>query len=319
MNEVARLVKEIGDDEIEYALQFELLLAHRLAGDLHGAEAIARASLERPRPTERYGERYLAGVPPVAMTIVNLGCVLIHRGRLEEAEAYIQRGLGLSFDARYLLGIVVARSHLVDLALLRGDERGVLETARLVLQEADSAAMAPLYVITALVAVARAHLVRREFPEAITAFQRAIQLAREQDADLDVETSYLADLAKARLGGGDANGALQTAEETLTLARSRGTLLAELDAEIVRARALLAIGECAAVERAEESLGVAKALIEKTGAESRSPLIHVARAELARALDDREARASELRAAHRLFLEIGAPIRAEQVAEELAG
>src|SRR5262249_32603305 len=161
-------------------------------------------------------------------------------------------------------------------------ERGVLETARLALQEVDSAAMAPLHFITALVAAARAHLVRKEFPEAITAFERAIQLAREQDADLDQETAYLADLAVARLGGGDANGALRTTEETLTLARTRGTLLAELDAEIVRARALLAIEGCAAVERAEASLAVAEALIEKTGAESRLPLIHLARAELAR-------------------------------------
>jgi hypothetical protein len=159
MNDVARLVDQIGDDEIEYALQFELLLSHRLAGDLRGAEAIARASLDRPHPTERYGERYL-GVLQVGMTIVNLGSVLIHRGRLEQAEPYLQRGLGLSLDARYLLGIVVARSCLVDLAFWRGDERGVLETARLALQEVDSAAMAPLYVITALIAVARAYLIR---------------------------------------------------------------------------------------------------------------------------------------------------------------
>jgi class 3 adenylate cyclase/tetratricopeptide (TPR) repeat protein len=319
MNEVARLVKEIADDEIGYALQFDLVQSHRLVGDLRGAEALARALIDRPRPTERYGERYLVGVSPVARTTMSLARVLIDRGRFEEAEPYIQRVLSLSLDARYLLGIVIARSQLVELALWRGEERGVLETARLALQEVDSVALAPRYPITATVAAARAHLVRREFPEAVTAFERAIQLAREQDADLDVETAYLADLAGARLGGGDASGALQTAEETLTLARSRGTLLAELDAEIVRARALLAIEGRASVERAEASLAVAKALIEKTGAESRLPLIHVARAELARAIDDREARATELREAHRLFTEIGAPIRAAEVAKELKG
>src|SRR5262249_31589465 len=245
--------------------------------------------------------------------------VLIYRGRLEEAEPYMQRGLGLSRDARDLFGIVFARSYLAELALWRGEEHGVLETLRLALQEFDSAAMAPLYVIRGLVGAARAHLVRREFPEAITAFERAIQLAREQEADLDIETAYLADLAAARLGDGDANGALRTAEEALTLARSRGTLLAELDAEIVRARALLAIEERGAAERAGASLAAAEALIETIGAGSRSPLIHVARAELARALDDREARASELREAHRLFTEIGAPIRAAKVVKELEG
>jgi hypothetical protein len=47
--------------------------------------------------------------------------------------------------------------------------------------------------------------------------------------------------------------------------------------------------------------------------------LHVERAELARLVGDEAARERELREAHRLFTEIGAPIRAEQVAKELAG
>jgi hypothetical protein len=49
------------------------------------------------------------------------------------------------------------------------------------------------------------------------------------------------------------------------------------------------------------------------------PFICVERAELARLNHDETTRQQELREAHRLFLEIGAPIRAEQVAKELAG
>ena len=55
-----------------------------------------------------------------------------------------------------------------------------------------------------------------------------------------------------------------------------------------------------------------------TGAKSYEPFLHVERAELARLTGDERARERELREAHRLFLEIGAPIRAEQVARELA-
>jgi hypothetical protein len=40
---------------------------------------------------------------------------------------------------------------------------------------------------------------------------------------------------------------------------------------------------------------------------------------LRRSIGDETTRQRELREAHRLFLEIGAPIRAEQVAKELAG
>jgi len=54
-----------------------------------------------------------------------------------------------------------------------------------------------------------------------------------------------------------------------------------------------------------------------SGAKSYEPFLHVARAELARLTRDETTRERELREAHRLFLEIGAPIRAEQVAKEL--
>ena len=56
-----------------------------------------------------------------------------------------------------------------------------------------------------------------------------------------------------------------------------------------------------------------------SGAKSYAPFLHVERAELARLTGDEAARERELREAHRLFTEIGAPIRAEQVAKELAG
>ena len=54
-----------------------------------------------------------------------------------------------------------------------------------------------------------------------------------------------------------------------------------------------------------------------SGAKSYEPFLHVERAELARLTGDEATRQRELREAHRLFLEIGAPIRAEQVAKEL--
>jgi hypothetical protein len=54
-----------------------------------------------------------------------------------------------------------------------------------------------------------------------------------------------------------------------------------------------------------------------SGAKSYEPFLHVERAELARLTGDEAARERELREAHRLFTEIGAPIRAAEVAKEL--
>jgi hypothetical protein len=56
-----------------------------------------------------------------------------------------------------------------------------------------------------------------------------------------------------------------------------------------------------------------------SGAKSYEPFLRVERAELARLNGDDTARRRELREAHRLFLEIGAPIRAAEVAKEVAG
>jgi hypothetical protein len=55
-----------------------------------------------------------------------------------------------------------------------------------------------------------------------------------------------------------------------------------------------------------------------SGAKSYEPSLHVERAELARLTGDDALHDRELREAHRLFLEIGAPIRAAEVAKELA-
>ena len=55
-----------------------------------------------------------------------------------------------------------------------------------------------------------------------------------------------------------------------------------------------------------------------SGAKSYEPFLHRERAELARLSGDEATRQQELREAQRLFTEIGAPLRAAQVAKELA-
>jgi hypothetical protein len=67
----------------------------------------------------------------------------------------------------------------------------------------------------------------------------------------------------------------------------------------------------------EATLAEADAWLEMSGAQSYEPFLHVERAELARLTGDDALRERELREAHRLFTELGAPIRAEEVAKEL--
>ena len=91
----------------------------------------------------------------------------------------------------------------------------------------------------------------------------------------------------------------------------------ECAGHLALARALLATDGAKARNEVEHALGEALRLVEETGARSYTPEICVERAELARLSGDAAARQRELREAHRLFTEMGATARAEQVAKEL--
>jgi hypothetical protein len=71
-----------------------------------------------------------------------------------------------------------------------------------------------------------------------------------------------------------------------------------------------------ATSEIEGALAEADAWLEMSGAKSHEPFLCVERAELARLNGEEAARDGQLRQAHRLFIEIGAPIRAAEIAKE---
>ncbi len=131
------------------------------------------------------------------------------------------------------------------------------------------------------------------------------------------EGGVLALMAAAHLGLSDREKALALAEEALAVCRRRGTRFWEFSALLTRIRALRGSRGVKAEQEIEATIVQADAWLEMSGAKSYEPFLHVERAELARLTGDDTARQRELREAYRLFTEIGAPIRAEQVAQEL--
>jgi hypothetical protein len=111
---------------------------------------------------------------------------------------------------------------------------------------------------------------------------------------------------------------LTLAEEATAVSRRLGTRLGEFTALLTRSRALRETRGFEAVREIEATLAEADAWLEMSGARSYEPFLHVERAELARLTGDESTRERELREAHRLFTEIGATIRAEEVAKALA-
>ena len=87
-------------------------------------------------------------------------------------------------------------------------------------------------------------------------------------------------------------------------------------AQLALARVLLR-SDPAGARRDRDRPRPREALTEESGLLSNAPFIHLERAALARANGDDVGRRRELRKAHRLFTEMGATARAEQVAREL--
>jgi tetratricopeptide (TPR) repeat protein len=161
-----------------------------------------------------------------------------------------------------------------------------------------------------------ANVLNGAWQEALEVLGTALTIGRERRLSVH-EGGVLATMAAAYLGFGDRAKALTTADEALAVCRRRGARLWEFSALLARMRALREIRGLQATREIEAALAEADAWLEMSGAKSYEPLLHVERAELARLNGDDTACQRELREAHRLFLEIGAPIRAAEISKEL--
>jgi hypothetical protein len=163
-----------------------------------------------------------------------------------------------------------------------------------------------------------AHVLRGEPGEGASVLERGRALAKERGAGLRWDAHLLTHLADARLHLGETGRARTLVEEAITGARRDHLGLFEPLAQIVLARVVLRTEGIAGRTAIETALTRAQSLVAETDARSYEPFIHLELAALARLVGDDTSRQRELREAHRLFTEMGAPIRAEQVARELA-
>jgi hypothetical protein len=106
-------------------------------------------------------------------------------------------------------------------------------------------------------------------------------------------------------------------EVAIAVAEKRRTIGFGYRGPVTLARVLLASSGAAARSAVEAALAAAQAQVDQSGERVHQPFIHLARAELATALGDAAGRRRELREAHRLFTEMGAPIRAAAIEREL--
>jgi tetratricopeptide (TPR) repeat protein len=241
--------------------------------------------------------------------------VLSLTGRPREGAAELDRVIEVARASQQLMPLYTSHAFHVSRCEITGETAAALVHGREAVSVAERMEN-PFSRVYAYFNLGLAHVLNGTWEDALAALEQALAIGRDRGLAL-VEGHVLAVMSAAYCGLGDGAKALALAEEALAVSRRRGTKHWAFSAQLARVRALRATQGIQAASEIESALAEADAWLEMSGAKSYEPFLHVERAELARLRGDDDARQRELHEAHRLFLDIGAPIRAEQVAKEL--
>src|SRR5438094_5078436 len=315
LSEGVALADRSGDPFLRFfargAFTFMLLMAGRLRESVASeAEAEALSGGDAGLGVE------ITGFSPYCVDLAARGAATGWLGRPLDGARVVEQAIEIARRRRDAEATVLAHTLAVWVHGILGDGDSGLRHARHAVDIVEATGSG-VFRVFALDGLARAHILRGQWAEAAEATDGALTTVRARRSGLHLEPSCLASLAHARLGTGHPDQAREAAESAVALARERGVRLFEILALLARARVRLATEGAPARARIEADLRDAAALIDATEARAYAPEVNVERAELARVVGDEVGRQRELREAHRLFTEMGATARAEQVAREL--
>jgi adenylate cyclase len=256
------------------------------------------------------------GFHPYLGSLVYYGFALENLGRSAQSDVVLARLEALQKEAKDAASANFPHQLAVYRFGQRGDGARALAEGRLAF-ESVAASSNPTIRTIGRFALAQGLLYAERWEEAIQAFRELRTLCRDHRVNLQHEPDYLTAMAQAQLGAGDWRGALESADEAFGIAKERDANSMVARSEIVRARAWLASGDGDGPGRAEAALARAEATAAESKARIDLPRIHEVRAEIAARRGDEAARERELRAAERLFRDIGWPQQADRVARGL--
>jgi len=259
----------------------------------------------------------ITGFSPYCMNLVARGFATAFLGHPVDSVEVIERAIEIARRRRDVEAGAYAYSAASAVCELLGDGGSALRQGRQAVEMAEASG-GPLFRALALGYLAGAHEVAGQWAEASGVAESALAIIRTRRVGSLAELECLIVLAHAHHGLGAPARALEAAEEAVARARERGLRVQEIRALLARAHVLIATEGASARSRVEADLRDAAGVIEATEARVFTPRVHVERAALARVLGDEATRQRKLREAHRLFSEMGATARAEQVARELA-
>jgi class 3 adenylate cyclase/tetratricopeptide (TPR) repeat protein len=305
---------ETADIALRVADRYGLCVANFQEGRFRECLAVAEQGQELAQGDLTLGADRIGVSPSLGFSVFR-GVVLSLSGRLREGAVELDRAIELARAPQQLALLWVAHIFHVLRCEVTGEVPSSLAHARAAVEYAErtgslNARIAGCY------SLGIAHVLNGACRDAIERFEQALAMGRERRL-LVWESRVLALVAEAHLGLGDHAKALALADESIAVGRRLGSRVSEFSAQLARIRTLRKARGLQAVQDIEITLAEADAWLEMSGAKSYEPFLHIERAELARLIGDEAACERELREAHQLFLEIGAPIRAAEVAKEL--
>ena len=313
--EMLRLAEQTDDAGLKLAAKSVLAYAHFWAGDLRQALHYCEEGIAAAEEDLDLGRDVIL-MSPLAGSLVPTR----HLSRLRRSSFAGPKRAGASHAGRAPGG----RSHVLSwsegwlaiLGDLGADPGRAEEHARLAFEAAEKPGR--LSTVPSLPsAVGVAKTARGSWAEAASALDEALAICSFHARGISYESFVLARMTDVHLARGDSRRALEVADEAISTAQRHGTAEFELRSHLARARALSRGVGADAKEEIGKSLSEAEALVKTTGAESWRPFIHEERAKLAQLAGDEVTRQRELREAHRLFVDIGAPAHAERIEKEL--
>src|SRR5262249_10107650 len=198
------------------------------------------------------------------------GAALVEMGHFEEAASDLDRASQHPPDQP--TAFIWSQAFHVVRAYRAGDASGASTHARRALERAEG--LGSTFQVLAQVALGIALLANREWNGAEEAERRALTLAREHGVHFGLTAWALCFQAEAKLGQGDPHAALKLTDEALADVRRSGAQLFEMDALLVRARALLESEGVRCASEVEGTLAEVSALIDEMEARCREPIVH---------------------------------------------
>ncbi len=207
--------------------------------------------------------------------------ILVRLGRFREAERRLAEVLQTVPERVASVVQFIPHFAAVEMAWGLGKPDLARPHAATVAELAEQSGM-PYLRVAAIASAGLAKATAGEFTAGAHLLREAIDFARRARAGLEFEARMLADFADALYSAGDLGGALEAADEAITVARRRTDRIAELHATLLRGLALAADGDAQNDEEVGELIKHAEGLLDVSGAAFFEPRLVQLRSHLER-------------------------------------